>query len=314
MHVHLIAGAVLSLAMTLSGWAADYGAEVRKDTPLAWWRFQEPTTADGDTVKDETGQHAGLYRGGVKHESGPPGIGGRAARFDGQRAFIDVPHQAAFALDELSVEVWVRATQPWTAKQWPGSATLVSKATAGPGSSDWTINAGTLQAGQNEGRILTSTGAAGSGADANLASGQHLNDGHWHHVVWTRSSTGLNCLYVDGRLADQAEDEGGPIANDRPIQIGGDPLERGTFLDGALAEPALYAGVLTADRVQAHAVAGGLDVPLATPGAAAPTPPLESLALQNSTGLTWELWRGADGWSLGQIALHGKPLVRPQCV
>ncbi len=224
---------------------------------------------------------------------------------------MDVPHQAAFALDELSVEVWVQSNQPWTAKQWPGSATLLSKATAGPGSSDWTINAGSLQAGKNEGRILTSSGAAGSSADANLASGQHLNDGHWHHVVWTRSSTGLNCLYVDGRLADQAEDEGGAIANDRPIQMGGDPCQRGTFLDGALAEPALYAGVLSADRVQAHAVAGGLDVPPATPGAVAPTPPLESLALQNASGLTWELWRGADGWSLGQIALHGKPLERP---
>jgi hypothetical protein len=210
------------------------------------------------------------------------------------------------AISELSVEVWVKATQPWRAKQWPGSATLITKATGGPGSSDWTINAGAFQGGENEGRILTSTGAAGSGTDTNLGSGQGLNDGQWHHVVWTRWADGFNSLYVDGRLADQAEDEGGPIANDRPIQIGGDPHQGGTFLDGALAEAALYATVLDAGRVRAHAVAGGLAVPVC-----APPKPLESLALKSSAGLNWELWRGEHGWSLGQISLNGKPLENP---
>jgi len=297
------ASAVTAAAPALS---ADYGAEVRKDGPIAWWRFQDSACTDGAAAKDETGRHPGVYRGGVTLEAGPAAIGGRAARFDGRRAYIDVPHQTDLAISELSVEVWVKATQPWRAKQWPGSATLITKATGGPGSSDWTINAGAFQGGENEGRILTSTGAAGSGTDMNLGSGQGLNDGRWHHVVWTRSADGVNLLYVDGRLADQAEDEGGPIANDRPIQIGGDPHQGGTFLDGALAEAALYATVLDAGRVRAHAVAGGLAVP-----ASAPPKPLEALALKSAAGLSWELWRGEHGWSLGQISLNGKPLENP---
>jgi hypothetical protein len=311
MRVPFVGVLVASLALAGRSVAAEYVAEVRKDDPIAWWRFQDAAGTEGAVARDETGKHPGVYRRGVRLEAGPLGIAGRAARFDGKQAFVEVLNHADFAADGLSVEVWFQSTQPWQAKQWPGSATLLSKATAGPGSSDWTINAGALQTGKNEGRILTTTGAAGSGLDTNLASGQRLNDGQWHHVVWTRSAAGVNSLYVDGQLVDQAEDESGSIANDRPIQLGGDPCQRGTFLDGALAEPALYAGVLTADRVRAHAVAGGLAVPTAASRDAAEPQPLQSLALQNSAELGWELWRSEGGWSLGRILLHGKPLERP---
>jgi len=287
----------------------DYAREVLKDKPVAWWRFADKTTADGAPANDETGRNSGVYRGGVTPEAGPAAIGRRAVRFDGRRAYINVPHKKSLAISELSVEFWVKSKQPWRARQWPGSATLITKATGGAGSSDWTINAGALQGGKNEGRILTSTGPAGSNADTNLGSGQGLNDGKWHHVVWTRSADGVNFLYIDGQRVDRAEDDGGPIANTRPLQIGGDPKigAPAKFLDGALAELAIYATVLDAARVRAHAVAGGAVIPVD----AAPTKPLETLALKNSAGLSWELWRGKHGWSLGQISLNGKPLEHP---
>ena len=303
----LLCGLLLMSPVGGASARADYAREVLKDKPVAWWRFRDSVCTDGAAAKDETGRHPGVYRGGVTLEAGPAGIGGRAARFDGRRAYIDVPRKKGLAISELSVEIWVKSKQPWRAKQWPGSATLITKATGGAGSSDWTINAGAFHSGKNEGRILISTGAAGSESDVNLGSSQGLNDGKWHHVVWTRSADGINLLYVDGRRVDQAEDEGGAIANARPIQIGGDPNQGGTFLDGALAESAIYATVLDAARVRAHAVAGGLAVPVD----AAPTKPLETLALKSSAGLSWELWRGKHGWSLGQISLNGKPLENP---
>ena len=52
-------------------------------------------------------------------------------------------------------------------------------------------------------------------------------------------------------------------------------------------------------------------MPPPAPAEADEPPPLESLALHNAAGLSWELWRGEPGWSLGRISLHGKPLERP---
>jgi len=295
-----------ALTLVAPARAANYEVEVRQDGPCAWWRFQDPSCAEETVAKDETGRHPGLYRGGVTSEAGPTAIGGRAARFDGRRAYLNVPDQNDLALNELSVELWVKSRQPWRAKQWPGSATLITKATSGPGSSDWTLNAGALRNGEDEGRILLSTGPSGAGEDMNLASGPDLNNGQWHQVVWTRTSDGFNRLYIDGRLTDQAEDDGGPIINHRSIQIGGDPDQGGSYLEGALAEVALYPKALDASRVLAHALAGGLAVP-----ALLPSKRLDSLALKNSAGVNWELWRGENGWSLGQLSLNGKPVESP---
>ena len=114
---------------------ADYAQEVMKDSPLAWWRFQDYSSAGGAAAKGETGRHAGVYLGHTTFEAGVPGIGGKAAKFDGRTACVQVaPHQD-LAISELSVEVWIKSKQPWRTKQWPGSATLITKATSGPGSS-----------------------------------------------------------------------------------------------------------------------------------------------------------------------------------
>ena len=135
-------------------------------------------------------------------------------------------------------------------------ATLVTKATAGAGSSDWTINGASIRPGQNEGRVVTSCGPAGSQTDVNTLSPDGLNDGLWHHVAWTRSADGLNRLYIDGEQVDENEDDGQSIVNDRPFQIGGDPHQKGAFFEGEIAEVAIYAAPLTAERVRAARCGG----------------------------------------------------------
>ena len=51
--------------------AADYRAEVSRDHPCAWWRFQDSTTADKAVARDEAGRHPGSYQGGVSSERAP---------------------------------------------------------------------------------------------------------------------------------------------------------------------------------------------------------------------------------------------------
>jgi len=236
---------------------ADYADEVRNDKPVAFWRFGEPGRADGSAARDTIGKHDGTCRGGVVRAAGPAGIGGQAAVFDGSGAYVEIPPAPALALDTLSVEFWIKSTQRWDAPFWPGSAALVSRATAGGGSSDWTIIGGTPRDRNRKGCLVVGVGPKGR-RDSLLSSPPRLNDGSWHHVVWTRSASGENRLYIDGDLAATAADGGGTVISNRPIQIGGDPWLKGQFLKGSLAEVAVYPRVLDADRVRAHAIAGGL--------------------------------------------------------
>jgi hypothetical protein len=287
--------------------AADYAEEVRRDAPAGWWRFQDPSSQNGATAQDELGRQPGVYRGRVTLEDGLPGRGGRAARFDGKNSCLEIPHAEDFALLSLSVEFWFRSTQRWDQVNWPGSATFVSKATTGAGSSDWTIIADSRRAGTNLGRIHVLSGAVGSISDGQLVSRGALNDGRWHHVVWTRTSNGLNQLFLDGRLTDLAEDGGGAITNNRPIQIGGDPFEGGAFLDGCIAEVAIYRAALDPGRVAAHFAA----LWPTEAKAAAPAKPVEWLVLTNQAGLCWQLARTTQGWTLGAVSLHGRAVETP---
>lgn len=302
--------AIAGLMLIGSTRANEYESEIAKDHPVAWWRFQQSTGADGAPVADTRDRHAGTTRGQVAIEAGPTAIGGKAARFDGTGAFVEIPHHADFDLAAISVELWFKSTQPWLHPQWPGSATLITKATEGAASGDWTINGASTRSGENEGRIVASCGPVGGDSDTNTVSPGGLNDGRWHHLAWTRSEEGSNRLFLDGRIADEAEDVGDRIVNHRPIQIGGDPLQKGRFFEGLIAEPAIYNVVLSPERVSEHARAGGIDVS-PEPAADPQVKQLESLKLTADSAIEWELIRTDRGWTLGQALVHGKPLEAP---
>ena len=162
-------------------------------------------------------------------------------------------------MDELSIEFWFRSEQLFDQKFWPGSATLVSLATAGPGSSDWVILGGSLTPGSDQGRILVGVGPMGD-HDHVLASDTGLNDGQFHHVVWTRTKAGKNTLFVDGQACASDQDNGGPISNMRPIQIGGEQFEPGgSQFQGELGGLAIYPRALDAKQIQRHFMVGSLD-------------------------------------------------------
>ena len=291
---------------------ANYAHEVWKDKPLGWWRFDDQSSASGAIAMDQMGVHPGTYHGGVALEAEGPPTGSKAATFDG-KSYLEIPHHAEFALNTLSVEFWLKSTQAWDQPYWPGSATLVSKATAGVGSGDWTILGGSTTAGRNQGRVVAASGPHDGNRDQLLPSRGGLNDGTWHHVVWTRSDNGVCALYVDGRFAIEANDGGLAITNTRPIQLGGEAmLEGGTHLKGSLAEVAIYSTPLSLTRVQAHYLAAFPDatLPEGKIAGGAPEKPGALITLTNKAGLRWELERRAGGWSLGRVLLHEKPVDR----
>jgi hypothetical protein len=106
---------------------------------------------------------------------------------------------------------------------------------------------------------------------------------------------------------DATHDGGGSIANSRALHIGGEPvLPGGTFLDGSMAEVAIYGAALPVERVRAHFVAGGGQLRSEERVAVS-----ETIVLRSPSGMTWELQRRAQGWALGTAALRGKPADEP---
>jgi predicted GH43/DUF377 family glycosyl hydrolase len=259
LHCRPVALDAIAVIAVLSGAcavAADYAGEIGRDAPAAWWRFDDPSSVDGAAAAAAAGGAPAAFRGEVALESGPAGIGGRAARFGG-KGWIEAPG-GAIPSGAITIEFWLRTRQRLDRPFWPASATLVSKATEGNGSGDWTIVGGSLREGEDEGRVLVGVGPR-PGADVVLVSPPGLNDGAWHPIVWTRTAAGESRLFVDGGLAATASDSGGSIASGRPIQVGADPFLGGKPFEGEIAEVAIYAIALPAERLAAHARAGGLE-------------------------------------------------------
>jgi len=236
-----------------TGAGTRYADAVLEDRPAAVWRFESP---DGARAADTApgGTSHGTLRGPVQRVEGLPGTGGRAARFDGRIAYVSVPMSPALRLEALSIEFWLKTKQPFREPFWPGSAVLLSVATDGAASRDWSVHGASERRGDDQGRIAFATGPVGK-RDHPLYSppGCRLNDGQWHHVVATRTKGGEKRLYVDGKLAAVGSDGGGPIAAERPLHIGGDHHHAdAAHLDGLLDEVAIYPHALPAERVAAH--------------------------------------------------------------
>jgi hypothetical protein len=249
---------VLSVAHGAGQAATNYVELIQSDRPAAYWRCDASGSSEHAAVNSGTVSKVAIgatYRGEVEFVEGLPGTSGKAAKFNGRIAHIHVPKVNALRLDTLSIEFWFKSTQKFENTFWPGSAAFVTIATSGDGSSDFTINAASTRQGDDQGRLLFSTGPAGTGHDYLLHSptGYRLNDGRWHHVVATRTVTGEKHLYIDGRLAASVPDPGGTISNDRAVQIGGEQHHvGGRYLDGVMDEIAIYPHVLSAERVAAH--------------------------------------------------------------
>lgn len=245
----------LILARSANGQESPYAQTVLRDKPLVYLQFEDLSSTANNATRDSARKNRGTVAGKLLAGDGVPGTGGQAATFDGRSTVVTIADDGTFKLDSLSVEFWMRSKQSFDDIFWPGSATLVSKATPGAGTSDWTINAASSTAGEDQGRLLAESGPAGKTSDLYLYSPttQRLNDDRWHHIVWTRSAEGANRLYIDGLPAASGDDGGGRISNGRSIQIGGDTVHEGArYFAGQIDEVAVYGSPLSPDRVRAH--------------------------------------------------------------
>lgn len=217
----------------LSGRKVDspYAAEVRKDSPRAWWRLGDGTI----TATDSSGnRYDGTFGG--KHTDGLlSGDDDQAAEFEGQAGAF--PAGSTPTSLPMAVEFWIQTRQ---------DPVFI------PGNVVHLIGIGDALRTRislfDRGRIQVTDG---TNVGYNSTEDE-VNDGSRHHVVCNMSTT-VNDIYVDGVRANGILSAVSSKANG-PLFIGA--ASNFAAFAGVLDEVAVYNDVLPVARIQAHHEAG----------------------------------------------------------
>jgi hypothetical protein len=147
----------------------------------------------------------------------------------------------------LSIELWFKSTQGiGTGAHWWSGAGLVDGEVSGT-NDDFGVS---LRA---DGKVAAGVG----GPDTTiLSSSTGLNDGQWHHVVFTRArSSGALRIYIDGQLEGSGTGPTQALTAATSLNFG--RIQSGTnYYAGSLDEIAISTTVLSAGDVLLHYQAG----------------------------------------------------------
>lgn len=237
-----------------------YSAEVLADAPVAYWRLGE---LSGTAAADSNGSgttYPGTYHGSpTLGQTGIGGAGGDTAVLFGSSAkyvdFGDVLENPNTG-SGYTVEAWVRLPTGFSSGS---NDPIIAK-----GNFSWRLTRYFGSSGATA--QLNFTQDLGNPAPNSIAfTTANIDDGNWHHVVVTVSSTRSARAYYDGTLV------GGPATIDA-LSTQTDPLRIANngsdFWKGLVDEVAIYRSVLSATRVAAHYSAGVGTVTLTLPNAA----------------------------------------------
>ncbi len=249
-----------------------YGSAVLDDGATKFWRLDD----SGSTVADWAGGDNTTAGSGVTR--GTPGAlqnsSDTASTFDGTANDVVVSKQLVPGPTTFSEEAWFKTTSATGGK----IAGFGSSASGDSGNYDRHLFM------DGDGRVYFGV-YPGSSQTVNSRAG--LNDGAWHQVVASLSSSGM-ALYIDGKRVASRTDVTGAQAYDGYWRIGGDNTWAGDkYFNGSIDEFAVYPTALTLAQVNAHYVASGRSGSL-------PTRPTDALgkAMYDSGPDTY--WRLAE--------------------
>ena len=165
-----------------------------------------------------------------------------AILFDGSNDYVRTPSQS---LSSFSIEFWFKSTQGIsTSSDWWDAAALVDSTTDNT-ANDWGTSL------RSDGRIMAGVGNPNTTIVS--ATGGY-DDGAWHHVVFTRSSSsGAMLLYIDGSSANGGSATGATGARHNfDITFGREAEDLSHAYLGHLDEVAIYGSVLSGATVTTH--------------------------------------------------------------
>ena len=216
------------------------------NAPFLYYRFGE--TIGTSAADSSTNGRTGTLHGGTTHVAGScVSSSSPALTLDGTSGYISTPTQVS-SPEVFSLEMWFNTTTTTGGK-------LIGFGTAQTGTSSQFDRHVYMT---DSGHLIF--GVYVSGTDT-ITSPLAYNDGNWHHMVATLSSTGMK-LYVDG--AAVASNTG--IVEGEPDtgywRIGYDNLSgwptapTSYYFKGIIDDAAVYSTALTATQVAAHHAAG----------------------------------------------------------
>jgi glucose/arabinose dehydrogenase len=192
---------------------------------------------DGNATDSTGNGNNGTLTGGPAFVTGR--IGTQAINFNGVNQYDTVPISVR---TNFTIAFWVNTTASTTGTVWTTGLGMVSADVAGV-ANDFGIS-------------LIINGEVGFGVgnpNTSLASTASINDGQWHHVAITRtSSTGLMTVFIDGVQNGATNGPTGGRTTPTAIRIGG-ILSGGGFFPGTIDELRIYNNVLSAAEIYALA-------------------------------------------------------------
>jgi PKD repeat protein len=267
-------GSSVTVASTDSGGA--YSDAVTADSPGSYWPLNE---SSGTSSFDHVGFTDLQFGAGVTRGATGPLTGVTASTFDGAADGFGSTQTAVPGPDTFTAESWVRTTSTQGGKilGFGDSATGTSSSYDRHVYMD---NSGHVWFGVYPGGVQTVNSAAS------------YNDGQWHHIVASLGSNGMR-LYVDGKVVGSRDDVTSGQSYNGYWRVGGDNLNgwssqpSSNFLNGDIAQVAIYPNVLTKAQVINHYVASGRVSPI-------PPAPADAYgaAVYNNDPLLY--WRLAD--------------------
>lgn len=221
-----------------------YYDAVMDDAPARYYRLGEPPGASNALDASGNGAH-GVYLG-------VPSLGqsgalvtetDAAVDFGSDAGHVDCPDIPAPGSGAFSWECWLHTTAD------AGMAMEADQLA-------WTGFGAGHQLDIEFAGVATAVLLVPGGGGAITVSSTAVNDGNWHHIVWTRDSAGTTYrLYVDGVL--EATTVSSVITVAGPLSFG---IARAgshqSDLTGNVDEVAVYTHELSADQVKAHYDAG----------------------------------------------------------
>ena len=212
------------------------------DSLVSWWSFNEGTGTDAKDMWEGNNGTLTNFDVGSAWKSGGECVSGSCLEFDGSNDYVGCGNDSSLRSYPLTLEVWIKTTDSGSNKG------IINKYISSSGNGyqiyigDGRLKAWYFKDFSNYTR-----------QDNIVADGGLINNGNWHHIIYTVNSDGGK-IYVDGVLKNTKVWTGtaGVSTETTPIKLG----YYISYFNGLIDEVRIYNSAASITQIQSQYLAG----------------------------------------------------------